>query len=204
MMASDDGEGVRGAMLTTLVAWSLLVSFLVLQRVMRRGEEARSLRPPQEDRGSTRLLGAAFVLGLLALAAAPALQAFGVGDMDLGPVVGWVGVGVMVVGLAVRLWSQAVLGRYYTSTLRHAADQPLLASGPYRLLRHPGYGGLLLAWLGAGLATANWAVALAIALLMVVAYSYRIAAEEAMLLGAFGERYREYMARTWRLVPYVY
>jgi protein-S-isoprenylcysteine O-methyltransferase len=191
-------------MLTTLVAWSLLVSFLVLQRVLRRGGQARSLQPPPADRGSTRLLGAAFGLGLLALAAAPVLNAYGVADLDLGPAVGWVGVAVLVVGLGLRLWSQAVLGRYYTSTLRHAADQPVLTSGPYRLLRHPGYAGLLLGWLGAGLATANWAVALAIALLMVVAYSYRIAAEEAMLLGAFGDRYREYAARTWRLVPYVY
>jgi protein-S-isoprenylcysteine O-methyltransferase len=186
------------------VAFALLGAFLVLQRVMRRGEQARSLRPAPEDRGSTRLLGAAFGLGLLALAAAPALNAYGVADVDLGPAVGWVGVAVMVGGLAVRLWSQAVLGRYYTSTLRQAADQPVLASGPYRLLRHPGYAGMLLAWLGAGLATANWAVALALALLMVVAYSYRIAAEEAMLLGAFGDRYRQYMARTWRLVPYIY
>jgi protein-S-isoprenylcysteine O-methyltransferase len=191
-------------MLTILVAWSLLVTFLILQRVMRRGEEARSLRPALADRGSTRLLGAAFGLGLLALAAAPALNAYGLADMELGPAVGWVGVAVMVSGLAVRLWSQAVLGRYYTSTLRHAADQPVLASGPYRLLRHPGYGGLLLAWLGAGLATANWAVVLAVTLLMVVAYSYRIATEEAMLLGAIGDRYKEYMARTWRLIPYVY
>ena len=187
-----------------VVAFALLGGFLVLQRVMRRGEQARSLRPPPADRGSTRLLGAAFGLGILALAAAPALNAYGVAEMDLGPVVGWVGVAVMVGGLALRLWSQAVLGRYYTSTLRHTADQPLLASGPYRLLRHPGYGGLLLAWLGAGLATANWAVALAIALLLLVAYSYRIAAEEAMLLGAFGDRYKEYRARTWGLVPYVY
>ena len=191
-------------MLTTLVAWSLLVAFLVLQRVLRRGEEARSLRPLPADRGSTRRVGAAFGLGLLALAVAPALNAYGVADMDLGSVVGWVGVAVMVGGIAMRLWSQAVLGRYYTSTLRHAADQAVVASGPYRLLRHPGYGGLLLAWLGAGLATANWAVALAIALLMVVTYSYRIAAEEAMLLGAFGDRYKKYMARTWRLVPYGY
>ena len=69
----------------------------------------------------------------------------------------------MVCGLALRLWSQAVLGRYYTTTLRHGEDQPILASGPYRLLRHPGYAGLLLAWVGAGLATANWAVASAVA-----------------------------------------
>jgi protein-S-isoprenylcysteine O-methyltransferase len=190
--------------MAVVVAFVLLGGFLVLQRVLRRGEQARSLQPSAADRGSTQLLGAAFGLGLLALAAGPALNAYGIADMRLGPAVGWVGVAVMAAGLALRLWSQAVLGRYYTSTLRHAADQPVLASGPYRLLRHPGYGGLLLAWLGAGLATANWAVALAIAVLMVVAYSYRIAAEEAMLLGAFGDRYRAYMARTWRLIPYVY
>jgi protein-S-isoprenylcysteine O-methyltransferase Ste14 len=187
-----------------VVAYALLVGFLILQRVMRRGEEARSLRPTPADRGSTRLLGAAFGLGLLALAAAPALNAYGVAHMGPGAVVGWIGVAVMVVGLALRLWSQAVLGRYYTSTLRHAADQPVLSSGPYRLLRHPGYAGLLLAWLGAGLSTANWAAASAVALLMVVAYLYRIAAEEAMLLGAFGDPYKKYMARTWKLIPFVY
>jgi protein-S-isoprenylcysteine O-methyltransferase len=191
-------------MLTTLVAWSLVITFLMLQRVMRRGAEARSLRPSAADRGSTRLVGAAFGLGLLALAAAPALNAYGVADMGLGPVIGWVGVAVMVVGLAVRVWSQAVLGLYYTSTLRHAADQTVVASGPYRLLRHPGYAGMLVAWLGAGMTTTNWAVALALCLLMVVAYGYRVAAEEATLLGAFGDWYKEYMARTWRLVPYVY
>src|SRR5262249_61910620 len=105
-----------------------------------------------------------------------------------GRVTGWIGVAVMVRGRALRLWSQAVLGRYYPPTLRHGEDQPILASGPYRLLRHPGYAGLLLAWVGAGLATANWAVALAIALLMVIAYSYRIRAVEARLGGAVGGR----------------
>jgi protein-S-isoprenylcysteine O-methyltransferase len=189
--------------MAVVVALTLLSGFLVLQRVMRRGEEARSLQSTPADRGSTRLLGAAFAVSLLAVAIAPALNAHGVAEMD-GRLVSWVGVAVMVLGLGVRVWAQAVLGRYYTSTLRHGDDQPVLASGPYRLLRHPGYAGLLLAWLGAGLATANWAVGLAVSLLMVAAYSYRIAAEEAMLLGAFGHRYREYMTRTRRLIPFVY
>jgi protein-S-isoprenylcysteine O-methyltransferase Ste14 len=189
---------------TVVVASVLLGGFLVLQRVMRRGEQARSLRPLPADRGSTRLLAVAFCLGILTLVAGPALNAQGWGAAGHASVVGWIGVAVMVGGLTLRLWSQAVLGRYYTSTLRHAEDQPILASGPYCLLRHPGYAGLLLAWVGAGLATANWAVMVAIALLMVVAYRYRIAAEEAMLLDAFGDRYKEYMARTWRLLPYLY
>src|SRR5262249_53407848 len=165
---------MRGAMVTTLMAWVLLGGFLVLQRVLRRGEEARSVRPTAADRGSTKVLGAAFLLGFLALVAAPVLNAQGIATVSSGAVVGWIGVAVMVCGLALRLWSQAVLGRYYTTTLRHGEGQPILASGPYRRLRHPGYAGLLLAWAGAGLATANWAVASAVALLMVVAYGYPI------------------------------
>jgi protein-S-isoprenylcysteine O-methyltransferase Ste14 len=39
--------------------------------------------------------------------------------------------------------------------LANSRKRPILASGPYRLVRHPGYGGLLLTWAGAGLATAN-------------------------------------------------
>jgi protein-S-isoprenylcysteine O-methyltransferase len=199
-------DGVEGLFMSTTVvaAYVLLGGFLVLQRVLRRGEQARSLRPTPADRGSTRLLGVAFGLGILALVAAPALNVHGFGAVDHGTVVGWIGVTVMIGGLVLRLWSQIVLGRYYTSTLRHDQDQPILASGPYRLLRLPGYAGLLLAWVGAGLATTNWAVTLAIALLTVIAYRYRIAVEEAMLLEALGGRYKEYMARTWRLMPYVY
>jgi protein-S-isoprenylcysteine O-methyltransferase len=187
-----------------VIAYLLLSGFLVVQRVMRRGGQARSLRTLAADRGSTRLLGAAFLLGALALVAAPALNARGLGAVGQRPVIGWAGVAVMVGGLGLRLWSQAVLGRYYTTTLRHAADQPILEAGPYRLVRHPGYAGSLLAWVGAGLASSNWAVASAVALLTAVAYGHRIAAEEAMLLGAFGGRYRQYMARTWRLMPYVF
>jgi protein-S-isoprenylcysteine O-methyltransferase len=191
-------------MLTTVVAWVLLGGFMILQRVLRRGEQARSLQPTSEDRGSTAFLGAAFGLGGVALLAAPILNGQGLGRADNELVIGWTGLAAMLCGLALRLWSQAVLGRYYTTTLRHAGDQPIVARGPYRVLRHPGYAGLLLAWAGAGLATANWVVAAAVTLLMSVAYGYRIAAEEVMLLGAFGDRYQEYQRRTWRLIPYVY
>jgi hypothetical protein len=106
-MDSLGGVGVRGAMLTTLVAWSLLAGFIALQRVLRRGEEARSLQASAADRGSTKLLGAAFLLGALALVAAPVLNAQGIAGASHGPIIGWIGVAVMVGGLALRLWSQA-------------------------------------------------------------------------------------------------
>src|SRR5262249_34478852 len=118
-------------MLTTAVASSLLASFLVVQRIMRRGEQARSLQASAADRGTTKLLGVAFLLGALGLVAAPALNAQGLGEANQVPPIGWIGIAVMVAGLALRLWSQLALGRYYTTTLRHGDDQQILKSGPY-------------------------------------------------------------------------
>ena len=191
-------------MLTNVVSYLLLGSFLVLQRVLRRGERARSLRPGQEDRGSTRLIGLAFGFSILALILAPLLNRFEVAHLGLGFPVGWVGVTLMLGGLALRWRANAVLGRFYTSTLRLAEGQQIVRAGPYRLVRHPGYGGVLLLWVGAGLASQNWAVAGIILTVMSFTYAYRIRSEESMLLTAFGEGYRHYMACTWRLVPWVF
>jgi protein-S-isoprenylcysteine O-methyltransferase len=191
-------------MLTNVVSYLLIGSFLVLQRVLRRGEQAKSLRPNQEDKGTTKLIGLAFGFSILALMIAPLLNHFEVAHLDLGFPLGWVGVALMLGGLALRWWANAVLGRFYTSTLRLAEDQQIVRAGPYRLVRHSGYGGVLLLWVGAGLASQNWAVAAIILSLMSVAYAYRIKSEESMLQTAFGDQYRSYMRFTWRLVPWVF
>ena len=75
--------------------------------------------------------------------------------------------------------------------------------GPYRLVRHPGYIGSILVWVGSRLAV-NWLVAAATALVLLPVYAYRISAEEQMLVDHFGDAYRTYKARTWRLVPFVW
>jgi protein-S-isoprenylcysteine O-methyltransferase len=191
-------------MLTNVVSYLLIVFFLILQRLLRRGEQAKSLRPERQDRGTTRLLGIAFGLSLLALVLAPLLNAIEVARLELGPASGWIGIALMVGGLALRWWASVVLGRFYTSTLRLAEDQQVVDRGPYRLVRHPGYAGVLLLWLGAGLASKNWLSAVITATVMAVAYAHRIRSEESMLLTTFGERYRNYMASTWRLIPWVF
>ncbi len=110
----------------------------------------------------------------------------------------------MVGGVVLRVWAIRVLGEYYTRTLRTAEQQSLIDRGPYGVIRHPGYLGVLMLWVGAGLATANWIATLLIALVMFVAYTYRIQSEELMLAATFGEQYRRYAARTRRLIPFLY
>jgi protein-S-isoprenylcysteine O-methyltransferase Ste14 len=202
--ASQEHRGAEVSMLTNVVSYLLIGFFLVLQRVLRRGEQARSLRPNQEDKGTTRLIGMAFAFSLLALLLAPLLNRFEVARLDIAFPVGWVGIVLMLGGLVLRWWANAVLGKFYTSTLRLAKDQQIVREGPYRLVRHPGYSGMLLLWVGAGLASQNWLVAEIILTLMSIAYTYRIRSEESILLTAFGEKYRDYMASTWRLVPWIF
>jgi len=190
-------------MLPTIVAYLLIGCFLVLQRAMRQGEQAKSIRPEQFDRGSTRLIGRAFILAILVMIAAPVSNAFQIGRVGKGAV-GWAGIGVMLGGLALRLWANRTLGRFYTTTLRVAERQRIIRQGPYKILRHPGYSGVLLMWIGAGFATLNWIAATIIILVMVTGYHYRIISEEAMLLTTFGEQYQAYRADTWKLLPFVY
>jgi protein-S-isoprenylcysteine O-methyltransferase len=188
--------------MTTVIAVALLVTFFSLEGRLRQGAEARSLEAGVMDRGTTRGVGAAFGGSLLAVLASPLLNALEIGVLP--PVVGWIGVGLMLVGLALRVWAVRVLGPAYTRTLRTEERQGLVRRGPYRLLRHPGYAGTLTMWLGAGLATGNAAATIVVLLANAIAYRARIAAEEAMLASTFGDEYREYARHSWRIVPHLY
>jgi protein-S-isoprenylcysteine O-methyltransferase Ste14 len=190
-------------LLSTLVAYGLIGGFLVIERLTRQGREAMSLEAGSVDRHSTRLLGVAFLVGMLALISAPLLNTFRIGTLGQESI-GWVGIGLMVGGIGLRYWASRVLGRFYTRTLRVANDQQLVDRGPYRVIRHLGYSASLLLWVGAGLATVNGIVVTVLALMMLGSYLFRIRCEEALLLDAMGPQYQSYRERTWRLVPFVY
>jgi protein-S-isoprenylcysteine O-methyltransferase Ste14 len=115
-----------------------------------------------------------------------------------------VGICLMLLGTALRWYSAAVLGKYFTFDVAIQSGQVLVEAGPYRYIRHPSYSGALLSLFGFGLALGNWAGLAGALGGLGLAYVYRIPVEEAVLASALGEPYTQYVKRTWRLVPFIF
>jgi protein-S-isoprenylcysteine O-methyltransferase Ste14 len=114
------------------------------------------------------------------------------------------GVFLFVAGLVLRWWAIITLGRFFTVDVTIEKDHELVERGPFRVVRHPSYTGVLLAFVGFALTLHNWAALLVMLLPIFAAFIRRMNVEEEALLRALGSRYADYMRRTKRLVPFVY
>ncbi len=112
------------------------------------------------------------------------------------------GIFLIIVGVVIRQWAIAVLGRFFSLTVRVAEDHRVVDKGPYRLVRHP-YTGIMITFTGLGLAVQSWPAVLVLLLVFAVAYGYRMHVEEATLAFQLGEQYVAYTRRTKRLIPYL-
>src|SRR5206468_2273255 len=120
------------------------VIFAAYEIVLRRREaDTATWKGDSGDRGSTRLILAAYATTVVINVV---FAGSAVGDVGAGWC--WVGVAVMVFGLLLRAWAMSTLGSYYTRTLRTVDHQHVIDRGPYRLVRHPGYSGSLMIWVG--------------------------------------------------------
>jgi protein-S-isoprenylcysteine O-methyltransferase Ste14 len=116
----------------------------------------------------------------------------------------WVGLVLFWAGMSLRLWSFRTLGRYFTFVVQTSVDQPVITEGPYRVIRHPSYAGLLLAMIGVGLFIGNWWSLVCLTVTFFGALVFRIRVEETALLRDLGDDYRAYAATHKRLVPFVW
>jgi protein-S-isoprenylcysteine O-methyltransferase Ste14 len=107
-------------------------------------------------------------------------------------------------GLALRGWAVRELGRFFKFTVVVQADHMVVDTGPYRLVRHPSYTGLLTVELGLGIMLGTWLSIPACLLPPLIAFAVRLVTEERVLARELGAPYREYMSRTHRLIPGVW
>ena len=110
-----------------------------------------------------------------------------------------------VVAMAAGLWlfwrSHVDLGDNWSVTLEIDAKHRLVTRGVYRLLRHPMYTSFFVSGLGQALLLANWIAGPAALVAVAVLVLVRLPNEEAMMIEAFGDEYRDYMRRTGGVVP---
>jgi len=112
--------------------------------------------------------------------------------------------GLMVFALALRCYSMKVLGDSFSRVLKIQQNHTVVNTGPYALIRHPGYLANLLSHLGESfLIATDLSVPLIVLITFGAVYGYRTRHEEAMLIENFGEQYKEYQARTKKFIPYL-
>ncbi|MFJ4037505.1 methyltransferase family protein [Microbacterium sp. NPDC090007] len=113
-----------------------------------------------------------------------------------------VGIGVTSSGVALRILSMRVLGERFQLTPRQVDGAPrLITSGPYAVVRHPGYAALLLAFSGLAL-IGGGALGLLFIAPLVAGVLVRIAIEEDLLRAEFGASHTDYVKATpWMLLP---
>lgn len=158
--------------------------------------EARiSISTPSQSAAENRTLvcyaGARVTTALTAAYADPAVS------VAVGPALA----GIFLAGVALRAWAIRELGARYSHRVVRISDSDVICSGPYRVLRHPAYAGMLLANAGFVGYFASPASIGALALLT-AAILWRIRVEEAVLLSSL--EYREFASMRRRLLPGVW
>jgi protein-S-isoprenylcysteine O-methyltransferase Ste14 len=111
---------------------------------------------------------------------------------------------LILTGIGIRWWAIIALGRFFSVDIALQEQHRIVQEGPYRWIRHPAYTGLLISFLGMGIAFGNWVSLILIVLPITTLFLYRIKIEEAALCEEIGTAYLEYRKRTKRLVPGVF
>lgn len=109
--------------------------------------------------------------------------------------------GVSVAGALLRAWAVAELGNYFSWHVRVQPEQSVIRTGPYRLVRHPGYTGAWILYVCCLLFIHAWIASALCGVFLLVGFLRRIRYEEELLLNSFGDHYRSYRQEVKQLIP---
>jgi protein-S-isoprenylcysteine O-methyltransferase Ste14 len=115
----------------------------------------------------------------------------------------WLGAALTVAGLLFAIWARVHLGRNWSRSVTIKQDHELITSGPYAVVRHPIYTGILTGFLGTAMAISQVRGFIVFALIFLVLWA-KLRMEEQWMRSQFGETYASYAHHTALLVPYVF
>jgi protein-S-isoprenylcysteine O-methyltransferase Ste14 len=129
------------------------------------------------------------------------LGAFRGHSVDTEPWRAGIGLALFALGLGLAIWARVHLGRNWGTPMTRKDEPELVTSGPYRLVRHPIYSGILAAGIGTAVAL-SW-LWLAPVALAGIYFVYSATVEERYLAEQFPDAYPRYKRSTRMLVPFV-
>lgn len=119
-------------------------------------------------------------------------------------VIRYVGLGIIVLGILLRIWAVSTLGKFFTVDVTIRQDHQLVKHGFYKYFRHPSYTASLLTFFGFGMSLNNWYSLLIVVFAVIVVFTMRIRIEEKALTAQFGDQYLQYKKDAWGLLPFMH
>jgi protein-S-isoprenylcysteine O-methyltransferase Ste14 len=120
------------------------------------------------------------------------------------PALAWLGLIFAMAALGLFQLTHRSLGRNWSVSLDVREDHQLVTDGIYRTIRHPMYSAFWLWAVAQALLLPNWIAGAAGLVGFGILFFGRVGREERMMMDTFGDSYREYMARTGRVIPPIF
>ncbi|MBK7451041.1 MAG: isoprenylcysteine carboxylmethyltransferase family protein [Anaerolineales bacterium] len=143
------------------------------------------------------------IFSLAVVILAPFSDSHSIGVLNAGNMVRYTGLLITIPGFVLMQAGEKYLAKQFSIEVTLQKDHKLIQSGPYKVVRHPRYLGILIFFTGVSLTFRSLLgifTVLALALVLI----WRVFAEEKMMYEEFGKEWEEYQAKTWRLVPYIF
>lgn len=134
---------------------------------------------------------------------------FSIGATRIGRIYHWntlfvIGMGLVVIGFVIRIHSILTLKQFFTYSVAKVENHKIIESGLYKFIRHPGYLGQLIIFIGISTSISNWLSVLFMMIPIASGYLYRIKIEERFMIEQLGKDYLDYQERTKRIIPAIY
>jgi len=196
------------AFIVFLVATAI---WFVLRHPARRGSKKTAVKLSARSVREKILMSVSFLgLGLIPLVyvmtnlARTHWKFLGFAEYPFQPALAWLGTAVFAFALWLFRRTHKDLGRNWSVSLDIRESHKLVTQGVYARVRHPMYSAFWLWAIAQALLLPNWVAGFSGILGFGTLFFGRVFEEERMMEQAFGGEYRDYMRRTWRVLPGIF
>jgi protein-S-isoprenylcysteine O-methyltransferase Ste14 len=183
----------------------LLITFSALYALFeifmsRRQKDKREISK-SGDKGSIWMLTISITIGYW--------LSFIIASTKIGRIYHWntffiIGSILALFGLIIRVTSILKLKQQFTYTVTKIENHELIETGLYKIIRHPGYLGQLIIFLGISTCLSNWLSIIFMLIPVLLGYLNRINIEEKFMVEQMGQKYLDYKKRTKKLIPAIF